>query len=71
MTTPDLARAAWRKSSYSGDQGGECVEVAALRRPERAIGLRDSKNPTGPVLAFTPAEWDVFVDRIKTDSIGG
>ncbi|MBO4257506.1 DUF397 domain-containing protein [Streptomyces griseorubiginosus] len=45
----------WRKSSYSGDQGGECLEVAEL--PCATVAVRDSKNPVGPVLAFRP---DVF-----------
>jgi uncharacterized protein DUF397 len=55
----------WRKSSRSADHGGNCVEVATLLQPERAIGLRDSKDPTGPVLSFTPTEWNVFIARIK------
>jgi len=41
----------WRKSSYSSDQGGNCVEVADLNGGGRAV--RDSKNPTGPALTFT------------------
>ena len=41
----------WRKSSHSGDQGGECVEVAAF--PSGAIGVRDSKNPEGPRLTLS------------------
>ncbi|CAM5659598.1 hypothetical protein SFUMM280S_07759 [Streptomyces fumanus] len=45
--------AEWRKSSYSSDQGGECVEVATP--PHRAgAAVRDSKLPTGPVLTLTP-----------------
>jgi hypothetical protein len=39
----------WRKSSYSGGGGTECVEVAF---PTRRIAFRDSKNPSGPVLSF-------------------
>ncbi|MGH3392685.1 MAG: DUF397 domain-containing protein [Actinomadura sp.] len=67
MTPPDLSKVAWRKSSRSGEQGGECVEVAAFR-PNRAIGVRDSKNPAGPVLAFTPADWNAFLARIKASA---
>jgi uncharacterized protein DUF397 len=52
----DLSIAQWRKSSFSG-YNGDCVEVAIL---PNAIAVRDSKNPTGPVLVFTPAEWDAF-----------
>ncbi|MFI7668595.1 DUF397 domain-containing protein [Nocardia sp. NPDC049526] len=50
--------AAWFKSSYSqADQ--ECVEVAWLS--DGVVGVRDSKNPTGPALVFAPAEWDAFM----------
>jgi hypothetical protein len=55
----DLDRAEWRKSSYSGDNGGACVEVA--RNLPGIVAVRDSKNPDGPVLAFTPGEWLAFV----------
>lgn len=48
----------WRKSSYSADDGGECVEVAAL--PGR-MAIRDSKNPDGPVLLLSPAAFGDFV----------
>lgn len=51
-----LAAAAWRKSSHSGDQGA-CVELAAV--PGR-VAVRDSKDPTGPVLLFPPAAWTAF-----------
>jgi hypothetical protein len=59
MTTPDFTNAAWRKSSRSGDNGGQCVEVAFL---DDAVGLRDSKaTGNGPILAFTNDEWDAFI----------
>lgn len=54
----ELADARWSKSSRSGTGGGNCVEVARLHDGLRAI--RDSKNPTGPALVFTPAEWAAF-----------
>ncbi|MFI1914017.1 DUF397 domain-containing protein [Nocardia sp. NPDC020380] len=54
----DLSAAVWFKSSYSGGQT-DCVEVAWLG--EEAVGVRDSKNPTGPALVFTPGQWDSFV----------
>ncbi|MFF1544293.1 DUF397 domain-containing protein [Streptomyces sp. NPDC058291] len=49
----------WRKSSYSGDQGGDCVEVAET--PAAVIAVRDSKNPAGPVLAVGPAAFSTFL----------
>ncbi len=57
----DLTRATWRKSSYSGNNGGNCVEVAAARK----IAIRDSKDPHGPVLAFASKDWQRFAGRIK------
>ncbi|MBO4208741.1 DUF397 domain-containing protein [Micromonospora echinofusca] len=51
-----LATAAWRKSSRSGDQGA-CVEMAAVAQ---TVAVRDSKDPDGPVLLFTPTAWAAF-----------
>jgi len=59
----DLTRAIWRKSSYSGTTGGQCVEVA--RNLPGVIAVRDSKNPAGDVLAFTPDEWLAFLSGTR------
>ncbi len=56
QTGPILA---WFKSSYSGGEGGDCVEVAAS---SGAVHVRDSKDRTGPVLSFTADEWAAFVE---------
>ncbi|MGQ4713256.1 DUF397 domain-containing protein [Streptomyces anulatus] len=48
----------WFKSSYSSDQGGNCVEVAAH---PTAVHVRDSKVTDGPVLTVEPAAWSAFV----------
>ncbi|WP_280247505.1 DUF397 domain-containing protein [Nocardia abscessus] len=53
----DLSAAQWFKSSHSGG-GQECVEVAWL--DGGMVGVRDSKNPTGPALVFSPSEWIGF-----------
>ncbi len=53
MSTTDLSGATWRKSNRSNGQYN-CVEVADLDGGHRAV--RDSKNPSGPALTFTPAE---------------
>lgn len=62
MTGFDPSPAIWRKSSHSGPEGGDCVEVAAS---EQLILARDSRNPDGPVLAFSSAEWAAFTTAIK------
>ncbi|MFD0365786.1 DUF397 domain-containing protein [Nocardia sp. GCM10030253] len=48
----------WFKSSRS-DGSGNCIEVAFL--PNSLVGVRDSKNPSGPALTFTSAEWSAFM----------
>ncbi|MGW1140854.1 DUF397 domain-containing protein [Streptomyces zhihengii] len=63
----------WFKSSYSGSEGGACLEVAYERRAsghsdrrgaEATVHIRDSKTPTGPVLTLAPAAWASFVDHL-------
>lgn len=53
----------WRKSSRSGGASGQCVETAGIRGA--AVAVRDSKNPAGPRLAFSAAEWRSFAERVK------
>nr|WP_324790219.1 DUF397 domain-containing protein [Streptomyces sp. H51] len=64
MSLPDLTGAAWRKSSYSNQEGGDCVEVADGFR-EAVVPVRDSKAPHGPALCFAAASWAVFMDELK------
>ncbi|MDQ2877244.1 MAG: DUF397 domain-containing protein [Actinomycetota bacterium] len=54
----DLTGAQWRKSTRSNGNGGNCVEVAA--NLPGVIAVRDSKDPQGPALTFTPDEWAAF-----------
>jgi Domain of unknown function (DUF397) len=63
----DLSNATWRKSSYSGGNGGDCVEIAA--DVPGVVALRDSKDPGGPVLAFRPDDWRAFTVAIKTGEL--
>ncbi|MFI7670499.1 DUF397 domain-containing protein [Nocardia sp. NPDC049526] len=58
----DLAGAHWFKSRRS-EAGKDCVEVAFLDGGH--VGMRDSKNPTGPALVFTPGEWDAFTAGVN------
>lgn len=58
----DLTAAQWRKSSRSGAEGGECVEVASLAP---LIAVRDSKDPNGPKLIISAADWRAFTRRVK------
>jgi hypothetical protein len=54
----DLTGARWRKASRSGNNGGNCVEVA--RNLPGVVAVRDSKDPHGAKLVFTPDEWQAF-----------
>ena len=55
----------WRKSSYSGNSGGNCVEVGAAAP---LIAVRDSKDPDGTRLAFGREAWEAFAAKVKADS---
>jgi hypothetical protein len=59
----DLTSARWRKSSYSGTTGGNCVEVA--QNLPGAVAVRDSKDPDGPKLTFSPAVWRTFTAAVR------
>jgi hypothetical protein len=61
MVSDSLSGAVWKKSSHSVNNG-ECVELAFL--PDGTIGLRDSKDPLGPVLRFTRGEVDAFMKGV-------
>ncbi|MEU8925039.1 DUF397 domain-containing protein [Kitasatospora sp. NPDC048545] len=62
----DLSQAAWRKSSFSGDQGN-CIEVADCFAG--IVPVRDSKDPGGPALVFPTDAWTAFVTAIKTGEL--
>lgn len=63
-----LAKAAWKKSSFSGSASSNCVEVAQL--DGGWVGVRDSKDRSGPVLVFTPGEWDAFRSGVRAGEFG-
>ena len=60
--TMDVTGVAWRTSSYSGSNGGTCVEVGKV---DLVVAVRDSKHPDGPQLAFIPDTWKTFTDQLK------
>ncbi len=51
----------WQKATYSGE--GNCVEAAPL--PDGGVAVRDSKDPTGPVLRLTSQQWQAFIRAVK------
>ncbi|SCL25677.1 protein of unknown function [Micromonospora inyonensis] len=60
---PDLTMARWRKSSYSGDNGGACVEVAT--NLPGVVAVRDSKDRASGVLMFSTRTWSVFTRTLR------
>lgn len=67
MTEPIISNAAaltgWRKSSYSGSEGGSCLEV--LDNHPVGVPVRDSKAHEGPALVFPSVGWTSFVTAVK------
>ena len=63
----DLPGALWRKSTRSGGNGGNCVEVAG--NLPGVVAVRDSKDPDGPALVFDAAAFAAFVEDLKADRI--
>ncbi|MCD0449373.1 DUF397 domain-containing protein [Actinocorallia sp. API 0066] len=62
MSTMDLSSVTWRKSTYSGSTGGECVELADLAP---VVAVRDSKHPDGGVLGFNRAVFRTLTREIR------
>ncbi|MFE4060963.1 DUF397 domain-containing protein [Streptomyces sp. NPDC059096] len=68
MTEPiRVPEQAWRKSSYSGSNGGECIEVAD--GIPHTVPVRDSKTPEGPHLTFPQPTFDAFVHAVRQGEI--
>ncbi|NYT96498.1 DUF397 domain-containing protein [Salinispora sp. H7-4] len=64
MNEMDMTSVTWQKSTRSNGSG-DCIEVAADLAGK--VGLRDSKDPSGPFLIFTPAAWATFVRATKAE----
>jgi hypothetical protein len=61
LSGSDIPGSAWRKAQLSVNNGA-CVEVAPT---SGMIAMRDSKDPSGPVLTYTRIEWSAFLDGVK------
>ena len=59
----DRTTAQWFKSTKSNGSGGNCVEAAYL--DDGGMAIRDSKDPAGGILFFTPGEWSAFVGGVR------
>ncbi|GAA0925382.1 DUF397 domain-containing protein [Nonomuraea longicatena] len=59
----ELANAAWRKATKSGDNGGDCLEVAPLSGGR--VAIRDTEAPHQPPFVVSPSVWDAFIDGAK------
>lgn len=66
MEEVNQATVTWRKSTRSNGSGN-CVEVADGL--PGVVGLRDSKDPTGPALAFPPSSWMAFIRAVKNETL--
>jgi hypothetical protein len=64
-----LTGAVWEKSSYSGSDGGQCVEFSrTFAIPSGVVPVRDSKNPEA-ALTFSVGEWRMFIEAVKSSEI--
>ncbi|MEU5717562.1 DUF397 domain-containing protein [Streptomyces sp. NPDC020403] len=68
MRSLDLSVAAWRRSSYSNSDGGQCIEVSDAF--PGVVPVRDSKCPHGPALTFAADGWSSFVVAVKHGAMG-
>ncbi|OLT36538.1 DUF397 domain-containing protein [Actinomadura sp. CNU-125] len=66
MSEREFSVVQWRKSRRSAEHGTNCVEVAGV---VPGVLARDSKDPFGPVLGFSRAEWGVFLDEVKRGAL--
>ncbi|CAG6393006.1 DUF397 domain-containing protein [Streptomyces cocklensis] len=70
MTHRSIPAGHWLKSSYSQGNGGDCVEWAPSHIPATGeVPVRDSKDPHGPSLSFSPTAWTSFLTAVKSGSL--
>ncbi|WP_231329681.1 DUF397 domain-containing protein [Actinomadura graeca] len=58
-----MGKVVWRKSAWSGENGGACVELASVRG---VIAIRDSRNPDGPKIHISRGDFLVFTGILKS-----
>ncbi|MFI9202659.1 DUF397 domain-containing protein [Streptomyces sp. NPDC053048] len=58
----------WRKSTYSSNNGGDCLEWAPSVAASGVVPVRDSKRPTGPTLTLSAGSWSAFVTSMKDEA---
>ncbi|GAA2782670.1 hypothetical protein GCM10010505_08700 [Kitasatospora aburaviensis] len=68
MTRNEIGASAWRKSSYSGGNGGNCIEMAPGF--PGVVPVRDSKDPQGPALLFSATAWESFLAAVRAGDFG-
>ncbi|OMI33870.1 DUF397 domain-containing protein [Streptomyces sparsogenes] len=61
----DPTAAEWVKSSYSGSNGGQCLEFSPTFVLSGVIPVRDSKTPQGPAVVFPTTAWSSFVTAVR------
>ncbi|MGW4647893.1 DUF397 domain-containing protein [Kitasatospora sp. NPDC004289] len=67
----DLNDARWQKSSYSNQDGGQCIEPALnLAAAGNIVPVRDSKDPSGPALVFPAGAWAAFAAAVAAGEFG-
>nr|WP_078935287.1 DUF397 domain-containing protein [Streptomyces europaeiscabiei] len=66
MDRYELSTASWIKSSHSGDNGGDCIQIAPGF--PGLVPVRDSKNPHGPVLVINRSAWLSFIGAVRSES---
>jgi hypothetical protein len=67
MKRHDLPDNGWSRSTYSEDNGGQCLEVR--QTPQGLVAVRDSKNPQLGVQAFAAAHWQRFIAAVTDGSV--
>jgi Domain of unknown function (DUF397) len=69
LTEAELKSLAWLKAQYS-TANGQCIEIASTTNKDK-VAIRDSKDPDGPILVYTPIEFSAFLDGARNGEFDG